>query len=185
MKRPLKIALISLGVVALLGALAFVLSEKPRQADTFNVKYRGRLYALPKVNPGYNDAQAREIAAVIEQENPPATFATYAAMMAYHNDLEPRGCQSSTGGFGDPTPLGKMTFISVQLPNQPRYRVMTYHLAHDGEPYRFLESFYDEGLYPPVYLISCDAGQLVYRDEKTGRVIRRASLPSFLTAPPS
>lgn len=156
--------------VVLAGAVALLLRRAPPPRETIAVTWRGERFELPKAAPEYDEAQAARIARVLRSETPPATFPSFQALLDYHRTLAVPGYGEATGGFGDETPLGRFTFLSVQIPRTEQHRVLVYR--RDGEGYRLFDDFLFEGRHPPVLTFKADGPRLLYAEDLSRRVVR-------------
>lgn len=176
-RTGLRGALITLAVVVVLVGAAWLLSSLGTRHGMIVVHYRGTAYAVPRVHPDYNDAQAAEIAGVILHDRAPVTAANYQMLIEYLNTLEAPGYGSSTGGFGEITGWGKFTYISVQLPKKASHRVMIYRAERDGSAYTYFDDFLLDGVYPPSFRFLSESDDVVYLDERSHREIKRVRVP--------
>lgn len=166
------VVLLAGAVAVLAAAFALLLSGRPAPGEggTVTVTWRGERFELPKAAPEYDEAQAARIARVLRAETPPARVPSFQALLDYHRTLVVPGYGESTGGFGDETPLGRFTFLSVQLPRSEQHRVLVYR--REGEGYRHVDDFLYEGRYPPSLTFKADHGRLLYLEDLSRRVIR-------------
>jgi|GEM_PF-5180065 len=142
------------------------------------VTYRGENYTLPLQETDYSAEQAAKIERIIMSDVAPSRFQTYQAMMDYVNTLEVPGYGSSTGGYGDQTPLGQITYISIQLPKKSEFRVITYRAGKPNAEYVYVDDFLIKYPYPPAFEFTAEGDELVYKDEKNKNVLRKISLQS-------
>ena len=169
MRKPLAALLLAALAAA---AFAFLVVPRPPSppAETITVTWRGERFTLPKAAPEYDEAQAARIARVLRSESPPASVPSYQALLDYLRTLSVPGYGESTGGFGDETPLGRFTYISVQIPRTREHRVLVYR--RDGEGYRLSDDFLYHGVQPPSLTFKAEGGRLAYVEDLTRRVIR-------------
>lgn len=164
--------------MAILGglvAIAFGLSLLVEKPESFEVEYHAETFVVPLEDPSYTESQAARIQSLIISQLPPSRFESFSAMISFHNFMEVPGCGSSTGGFGDETPLGLFTFVSVEIPNKPKHRVFVYRSDNHEAPYTYVDDFIFENAYPPQLFFEIYDGKLNYRHDGSNRIVR--SLP--------
>lgn len=142
------------------------------------IVYRGENYVLSPEKPDYTDEQAAKIEQIILTDKAPVRSPTYQGLIDYLNTLEAPGYGSSTGGFGDQTTLGQITYISIQLPKKLEFRVITYRANQPNVDYIYVDGFLIKYPYPPAFELSAEGDELIYRDEKNHQVLRKIKLPN-------
>lgn len=144
------------------------------------VVYRGVNYAFPPGKSDYTDQQAAKIEEIILTDKAPLQSPSYQGLIDYLNTLEAPGYGSSTGGFGDQTSLGQITYISIQLPKKLAFRVITYWASRPNADYIYVDDFLINYPYPPAFELAGEGDELVYRDEKNHQVLRKINLRNRL-----
>jgi len=144
----------------------------PALAETMQVQYRGRTFVVDRTRPDYSADQANKIKAIITSEKPPLLFQSYKALMAYYRQLKAPGFGGSTGGFGEHTPLGQFTFISVEIPKHQRFRTFIYRRQGDQGPYLLFDHFYYDDCFAPLLQFMVEGKQVHYVHQMKGKVIR-------------
>ena len=106
----------------------------------------------------------------------PLSFENYQEMMQYHSQLGVAGYGTSTGGFGEITPLGQFTFFSTQIPGQQKFLVFVYGRKQEPTSYVFVDNFIMAGNYPPMLTFMSEGDDLIYIHELTRETIKRKKI---------
>ena len=170
--RGARILAAAVAFAVLLGTAVVLLRPRPPAPprETVVVAWRGERFELPKAAPEYDEAQAARIARVLRSETPPAFLPSFQALIDYQRTRSVPGYGESTGGFGDDTPRGRFTAISVQIPRTEQHRVLVYRQEGDG--YRLFDDFTYDGPYPPSLTFKVEGDRLLYVEDLTRRVVR-------------
>jgi len=169
--RSARFALLAAAALAA-GAAALALARRGPAGGTMTVVYRGERFDVPRVGTEYSEEQAARIEKIILGETPPASFPSFDGLVRYQRGFAVPGQGESTGGFGDETPLGRFTFLAVEIPRRGRHRVLVYRQEGPAGAYRFFDDFICEGPHPPVLTFRAQGGELLYVEDLTKRVLR-------------
>lgn len=141
------------------------------------VEYQNLEFGVNRKNPGYNAEQQEIINTIISNLEAPKNFQNFDGYVDFYTPYFVPGLGSATGGYGDATEKGLFSYISIELANIQKHRILVYTSPAPDSIYQIVDDFYYEGPFPPSIEFKVENNTLYYiNDLNQGEVIKTLAL---------